>query len=187
MPLNTNIALGVQTPQFESPMKMAMIASQLQQADQANQLNQMRMAEYTRETQNKNALAAAYAQSFDPTSGKLDYNKLTGLLASGGQGTQIPAILKQRTEEERAARKADANRRRSESLKGRKTWNAGQVGTYTRSVYKVTYKDGSVKVGSRIELGLTEMAISYMRRDNCGSRKYNIKCIEKIDNPIVKD
>jgi group I intron endonuclease len=91
------------------------------------------------------------------------------------------------TEEERAARKADANRRRSESLKGRKTWNAGQVGTYTRSVYKVTYKDGSVKVGSRIELGLTEMAISYMRRDNCGSRKYNIKCIEKIDNPIVKD
>ena len=90
------------------------------------------------------------------------------------------------TEEEKAARKADANRRRSESLKGRKTWNAGKGGTYTRSVYKVTYKDGSVKVGSRIELGLTEMAISYMRRDNCGSRKYNIKCIEKLDNPIVK-
>ena len=110
MALNTNIALGVQTPQFESPMKMAMIAGQLQQADQANQLNQMRMAEYTRENQNRNALSAAYAQSFDPTSGKLDYNKLTGLLALGGQGVQIPAILKQRIEEERAATE-DAARR----------------------------------------------------------------------------
>lgn len=90
------------------------------------------------------------------------------------------------TEEERAERKADADRRRSESLKGRKTWNTGRAGTYTRSVYKVTYKDGSIKVGSRIELGLTETAISYMRRDNCGSRKYNIKSIEKVLTDIVK-
>jgi len=89
------------------------------------------------------------------------------------------------TEEEKAERKADADRRRSETLKGRKTWNTGLAGTYTRSIYKVTYKDGSVKVGSRIELGLTEMAISYMQRDKCGSRKYNIKCIEKVD-PIIK-
>jgi group I intron endonuclease len=90
------------------------------------------------------------------------------------------------TEEEKIIRKADADRRRSETLKGRKTWNTGLAGTYTRSIYKVTYKDGSVKVGSRLELGLTEMAISYMQRDNCGSRKYNIKCIEKLDNSIVK-
>lgn len=86
------------------------------------------------------------------------------------------------TEEEKAARKADADRRRSESQKGRKTWNTGMVDLYARAKYKVTYKDGTEKVGTRLDLGLTKMAISYMFHDKCGSRKYNIKQIERLED-----
>ena len=110
MALDPNIALGVRPLEIANPLAQYSQIAQIQNAQQANQLNQMKMAEYELEKQNKNALSAAYARSFDPTSGKVDYNKLTGLLASGGQGTQIPAVLKQRTEEDRAATEEAARR-----------------------------------------------------------------------------
>jgi hypothetical protein len=47
-------------------------------------------------------LADAYAQSTDPATGKIDYNKLTSLVAAGGGGTQIPGIQKSRLEYETA-------------------------------------------------------------------------------------
>lgn len=84
------------------------------------------------------------------------------------------------SEEEKALRKADADRRRSEAMKGRKTWNTGLRNQYAKTKYKVIYKDGSEKIGTRLELGLSKMVIDYMCRDKCGSRKYNIKCIERI-------
>jgi group I intron endonuclease len=83
------------------------------------------------------------------------------------------------TEEEKAKRKKDANRRRSESLKGRKTWNTGMIDQYARTKYKVIYKDGTEKVGTRLDLGLPKYVINYMFKDKCGSRKYNIKRIER--------
>jgi group I intron endonuclease len=85
------------------------------------------------------------------------------------------------TEEEKAARKADADRRRSEAQKGKKTWNTGLKDVYGRTTYKVTYKDGTEKVGKRFELGLTKGEIDYMFKDNCGSRKYNIAKIERVE------
>jgi len=83
------------------------------------------------------------------------------------------------SDEERSARKADADRRRSEVQKGRKTWNTGMVNQYARATYRVIYKDGTEKIGNRLDLGLTKMAIDYMLRDKCGSRKYNIAKIER--------
>ena len=83
------------------------------------------------------------------------------------------------TEEEKAARKADADRRRSETLKGIKTWNTGLKDVYGRTTYKVTYKDGTEKIGTRVDLGLPGYVVNYMFKDKCGSRKYNIKCIER--------
>jgi len=49
MPLNTNIALGVQPVQFESPMKMAMAANQLRES-------QLKSQEYEAALQERNAL-----------------------------------------------------------------------------------------------------------------------------------
>lgn len=89
------------------------------------------------------------------------------------------------TEEERAARKADADRRRSEKLKGIRTWNTGLKDVYSRTIYKVTYKDGSEKIGTRIDLGIPRNIINSMFRDNCGSRRYNIKCIERVTGGAI--
>jgi len=84
------------------------------------------------------------------------------------------------TEEEKLAKKKEANRRRSEALKGRITWNTGMKDAYARTIYKVTYKDGTEKIGTRIDLGLSKCAIGYMFHDKCGSRKYNIEKIERL-------
>lgn len=51
MPLNTNIALGVQIPQFESPMKMALVANQLRES-------QMKAQEYEAAAEERNRLRA---------------------------------------------------------------------------------------------------------------------------------
>lgn len=51
MALNTNIALGVQTPQFESPMKLALAANQLREA-------QMKAQEYEAVAEERNRLRA---------------------------------------------------------------------------------------------------------------------------------
>lgn len=110
MPINPNIALGVQPLQLADPMAQYGKVIAIQGAQQQNRLADMQMRQYELEQGNKNAMATAYAQSFDPTTRKLDYDKLTGLLASGGQGAQIPAILKQRVEEERAATEEAARR-----------------------------------------------------------------------------
>ena len=91
------------------------------------------------------------------------------------------------TEEEKAAKKADADRRRSEALKGRKTWNTGLKDVYGRTTYKVTYKDGSEKIGTRVDLGLPKYVVGYMFKDNCGSRKYNIAKIERITGGAIDD
>ena len=50
-------------------------------------------------------LADAYAQATDPATGKIDYNKLTSLVAAGGGGAQLPGIQKLRTEQSAAETK----------------------------------------------------------------------------------
>jgi len=91
------------------------------------------------------------------------------------------------TDEERAARKADANRRRSKKLRGIKTWNTGIVDQYATAKYKVTYKDGTEKIGTRLDLGLPRYVINYMFKDKCGSKKYNIKTIERVVGGPITD
>jgi group I intron endonuclease len=93
-------------------------------------------------------------------------------------GTAMPKQTK--SEEEKAATKLAANQKRSEALKGRKTWNTGLAGTYAKTMYKVTYKDGTEKVGTRLDLNLPPQTIGMMFRDKCGSRKYNIMKIERL-------
>ena len=52
---------------------------------------------------------------------------------------------------------------------------------------KLYIKTELKKIGTRLELGLTRMAINYMLRDKCGSRKYNIKSIERITGGPIRD
>lgn len=82
--------------------------------------------------------------------------------------------------EEKVRRQELANQKRSQSLKGRTPWNAGKSGVYGYTKYKVIYKDGTEKIGTRIELGLPKQTVDTMFRDRCGSRKYNITRIDRI-------
>jgi group I intron endonuclease len=82
--------------------------------------------------------------------------------------------------EEKSRRKKIADQKRSQSLKGRKPWNAGMTEAYSRTIYKVIYKDGKEAMGTRLDLGLPKSTIDTMFRDHCGSRKYNIMRIERI-------
>lgn len=84
------------------------------------------------------------------------------------------------SEEEKSQRKILANQKRSEALKGRSTWNSGLKDTYAVTKYKVTYKDGVERIGTRLELELPRQTINTMFRDKCGSRKYSIKKIERL-------
>jgi group I intron endonuclease len=94
------------------------------------------------------------------------------------KGTAKPKKLK--TDEEKAETHRLANQKRSETLKGKTTWNVGLKGKYGYTKYRVIYKDGTEKVGTRIDLELPKTTVDTMFRDKCGSRKYNIKKIERI-------
>jgi len=82
--------------------------------------------------------------------------------------------------EEKEKTKILADQKRSNTLKGRIPWNAGKSGVYGYTRYKVIYKDDTEKIGTRVELGLPKQTVDTMFRDSCGSRKYNIKKIERL-------
>jgi len=82
------------------------------------------------------------------------------------------------TEEQKKKNQELANQKRSQALKGRKPWNKNRE--WAKTVYRVIYKDGTVKLGTRIDLELPKSTIDTMFRDQCGSRKYNIQKIERV-------
>jgi hypothetical protein len=98
MALNPSISLGVKGLELANPLAQYSQVAQIQNAQNQNQLAQFQLGSAQRAEKSQNLLADAYAQSTDPATGKIDYNKLTGLVAAGGGGTQIPAIQKSRLE-----------------------------------------------------------------------------------------
>jgi len=102
MPINPNIALGVQPLQLADPMAQYGKVIAIQGAQNQNALNQYQLSAAKRAEETQNMLARAYSESVDPATGKIDYNKLTGLVAAGGGGAQLPAIQKSRIEQETA-------------------------------------------------------------------------------------
>lgn len=81
------------------------------------------------------------------------------------------------TKEQKEINQQIANQKRSESLKGREPWNKNKP--WAKTTYRVYFKDGTVKEGTRLDLDLPKSTIDTMFRDKCGSRKYNIKKIER--------
>lgn len=69
MPIDSNIAMGYRSPQFESPVNQMAAVTQLQSAQQANELNRQKMEEYARaremESMRRNALAGINLNSPD--------------------------------------------------------------------------------------------------------------------------
>ena len=102
MPLNTNIAMSGQPVQIANPMEMYGKMASIQNAQNQNALAQYQLGSAQRAERSQNVLADAYAQATDPATGKIDYNKLTGLVAAGGGGAQLPGIQKSRLEYETA-------------------------------------------------------------------------------------
>jgi hypothetical protein len=103
MALDPNIALGVRQLEIANPLAQYGQIAALQSAQNQNQLAQYQLGAAQRAEATQNALADAYSQSIDPNTGAINYNKLTGLLAKGGGGSQIPGIEKTRREIESAA------------------------------------------------------------------------------------
>jgi hypothetical protein len=103
MALNPSISLGVRPLEIANPLAQYGQVAALQSAQNQNQLAQYQLGAAQRAEATQNALADAYSQSIDPDTGAINYNKLTGLLAKGGGGSQIPGIEKTRRETEAAA------------------------------------------------------------------------------------
>mgnify|MGYP000951889814 CR=1 FL=1 len=110
MALDPNIALGVRPLELPNPLAQYGQLAQIQNAQNQNALAQFQLGSAQRAEKSQNLLADAYAQSTDPATGKIDYNKLTSLVASGGGGAQIPAIQKSRFEQESAGTKLLADK-----------------------------------------------------------------------------
>ena len=102
MALDPNIALGVRGIELANPLAQYGQVAAIQNAQNQNALAQFQLGSARRTEQSQNLLADAYSQSTDPKTGEIDYNKLTGLVAAGGGGAQIPAIQKTRLEQESA-------------------------------------------------------------------------------------
>lgn len=94
MAVNPNIALSVRGLELPDPLAQYGKVQAIQSAQQQNALAQMKMQQTQREVEQRNMLNQAYSQAYTPEG--LDYNKLVSSLATGGLGSQIPEIEKQR-------------------------------------------------------------------------------------------
>ena len=110
MALDPNIALGVRGIELANPLAQYGQVAQIQNAQNQNALAQFQLGSAQRAEKSQNLLADAYSQATDLETGKIDYNKLTSLVAAGGGGAQIPGIQKTRFEQESAGTKLLADK-----------------------------------------------------------------------------
>lgn len=95
MPINPNIAMGVQGVQLNNPLDAYAKMSQIQGMQNQNALAQYGLAKAQREDEGQNALALAVKESVNPTTGEVDVNALTRKLGERGQGGLIPKVSKE--------------------------------------------------------------------------------------------
>ena len=86
MALNPNIALSAKGFELQDPLVQYGKIAAIQNAQNQNALAQYQLGSAQRTEATQNVLADAYAKSVDPTTGKIDYNKLNSLVAAGGGG-----------------------------------------------------------------------------------------------------
>lgn len=102
MPINPNIALGVQPMQIQNQMNQLAQYAQIQQGQQANQLGQMQMEEYKRAREEENQVRNYLAQGNDLNSPEAQ-RALLGMGKTGmGLLTNLQAQQKIRVEQAKA-------------------------------------------------------------------------------------
>ena len=146
MALNPSISLGVRPLELANPLAQYGQIAAIQNAQNQNQLAQYQLGSAQRAEATQNVLADAYSQSIDPNTGTINYNKLTGLLAKGGGGAQIPGIEKTRREIEAAALatkktqgEIEKNQFDLQDKKLKFAWNAvGSASTPQDAIQKIT-------------------------------------------------
>ena len=94
MPINPNIALGVQPIQVADPMARYSQFANIQNAQNQNALAQYQLSTAQREQESVNALNQAYASAYDPATGKINTNLLREKIAQSGFGSKLPGIEK---------------------------------------------------------------------------------------------
>lgn len=101
--LNALIAQGYQYQPPPDPFAQYGKMQQLQNASTQNQLAQYQFEAAKRADVQANALNQAYGNAVNPDTGEIDYSQVRKSLATGGAGSQIPALEKTRIEQEKAA------------------------------------------------------------------------------------
>jgi hypothetical protein len=104
MPLDPRIAMGFQSPQFESPVNMMGNMMKLKSMQQQNALAEQQMGDLAAERARTALLNKVYGESVSPE-GVLDYGKLRRGLAQGGQGALLPGVNEQEYKEGEARSK----------------------------------------------------------------------------------
>lgn len=100
--LNALIAQGYQFQPLPDPFAQYGKMQQLENSASQNRLAQQQLAASQRAEAQTNTLNQAYSSAVNPATGEIDYAKLRSAVASGGAGSQIPGIEKERL----AAKKA---------------------------------------------------------------------------------
>ncbi|CAB4126935.1 hypothetical protein UFOVP254_24 [uncultured Caudovirales phage] len=102
MPIDPSIALGVRPVQFESPFNAMSQLAQMRNAENQNALAQYQLAAAQRSEASQNALSNAWRKAVNPETGQVDDKVLMSAMAESGLGSQIPAVMKTRREEQRS-------------------------------------------------------------------------------------
>jgi len=100
--LNALIAQGYQFQAPPDPFAQYAKMQQLNVGQNQNALAQYQLAQAQRQDVQANALNAAYASGVNPDTGEMDYAKVRRYLATGGAGSQIPALEKSRLEQQKS-------------------------------------------------------------------------------------
>ncbi|MCO4066518.1 hypothetical protein FA101_22380 [Pseudomonas aeruginosa] len=95
MAIDPSIPLQASAGGAQNPLSMLSAAMQLRGAN----LNQSAL---NQQIQANQAASAAYQQATDPTTGQIDYNKLTALLANSPAAYNLPQIQAQIAQQKNA-------------------------------------------------------------------------------------
>lgn len=109
---NEMIALQARAPDMPSFMDYVQIRDQAQNRQNAMVQMQQQQNAMLRKQAEEAAMNNAYGQAYDPATGRIDANKLGGLLAQGGFGSAIPGA-----QQELSKAQGEQSKSRQEQLK----------------------------------------------------------------------